>query len=503
MARKQLNEGDVRTIAERVAAPKTPQEENEDRILSTLAELGGQRVSMDTLRFQGKEMILPESMKVEEAIEYLQEWQEAQEEDATFLKKFQYRPKDGAHAVESALRKVFGSSGVQKAEWTFFGKRPIPRQEIAIGFNEVTTIPWGTIRLPLFDGVMSLGSWVSPTYGSLFKIEISAAKKYEPHAQAIFRLVEQELRTNSIYRGKAIDGAEEPDFIDLASVDPSRVIYSEEALAQLEANIWTMMRKTTLVRKRKLPLKRAVMLHGPYGTGKTLAAFITAQIAVDNKWTFIYCRPGVDDLTTVLATARLYPPAIVFAEDLDTVEKKAAGDVDVVSKLLDAFDGITAKGAEVMMVLTTNHPERINKAMLRPGRLDAIVEIGELDESGIRRMIEALVPQTEREPNLGYTAIHEAMQGFLPAFVKESIDRAIMYAISRDDATTRLATMDFVRAATGLRPQLDMMSEAAEAKTAPRLDTMFRETIREAVHGIGVEEPDNGQQVLVLTAKKD
>lgn len=480
----------------------TAQEEQEKALLATLADLGGQRVSMDTLRFQGQELILPETMTAGEAIEFLQEWSESQDETTTFSKRFKYRPWDGAHAVEKAMRKVFGSTGIQQAEIIFWSKIPPQRREIAVGFNQTVHIPWGKIRVPLFQGIMSLGSWNSPTFGTLFEMSINAAKKYEPHAQAIFRLVEEELETNSIYRGKAIDGAEEPTFLDLNMVDPERVIYSEEALEQLEANIWSLTRHTEVMRERRMPLKRAILLHGPYGTGKTLAAFRTAQIAVENGWTFIYCRPGQDSLTTVLATARLYQPAIVFAEDLDAVEQKNEGDAEVVSQLLDAFDGITTKGAEVMMVLTTNHPERINKAMLRPGRLDAVVEIGALDESGVRRMIEAVVPEDDRVEALDYATIYEAMEGFMPAFVKEAIDRAVRYAIARGDTFLLLTTEDFAHAAHGLRDQLKMMVKASEPKSGVRLENMLYDVIRDAVHGVGVEQTGNGDRVFELNSEE-
>ena len=38
----------------------------------------------------------------------------------------------------------------------------------------------------------------------------------------------------------------------------------------------------------------------------------TGQVALENGWTFIQARPGVDDLSTVLQTAKLYQPAVVF-----------------------------------------------------------------------------------------------------------------------------------------------------------------------------------------------
>jgi transitional endoplasmic reticulum ATPase len=476
---------------------KTVEQEQQDQLLAKLAELGGQLVQSDELKFQGTEIILPKDMEVGDAILHLRNWKQAQEEDADFGRKFHYRPMDGAVAVHNALKRVFGSSGVPRPQWTFFGPMPLDTREVTVGYGQVTSIPWGTLTVPIFRGVMHLGTWRSPRFGEMFQLSITCQKRFQAHAAAIFTLVEEELREHSIYRGKAIDGDQTPNFIDLSTVDAERVIYSDEAQAQLEANIWSLMRRTQLMRDLKMPLKRAVLLHGPYGTGKTLAAFRTAQIATEFGWTFIYCRPGEDDLPTVLATAKLYTPACVFVEDLDAIEKKAAGDVDIVQMLLDAFDGITTKGSEVMMVLTTNHPERINKAMLRPGRLDAVVEIGSLDLPGVQRMIESMVPEDMRTP-LDYLEIYAAMEGFLPAFVKEATDRAVRYALARADRhDIVLETQDFVQAAEGLKPQLRMMREAQEPKQPSNLETQLQGIVASAVDGTHGTD-DDGEQLFEL-----
>src|SRR5262245_54811598 len=166
----------------------------------------------------------------------------------------------------------------------------------------------------------------------------------------------------------------------------------------------------------RIPRKRAILLEGPYGTGKTLAAYLTAQIAESHGWTFIYCRPSRDDLGQVMGLARLYQPAVVFFEDIDVMA--AGGDVDAVTRLLDMFDGIQAKGTEIVAVLTTNHKERIHKAMVRPGRMDAMVHIGALDRHGIERLIRVTVPEEILAVD-DYDAVYRSMEGFLPAFAKE------------------------------------------------------------------------------------
>src|SRR6185436_54082 len=97
--------------------------------------------------------------------------------------------------------------------------------------------------------------------------------------------------------------------------------------------VWTLLEHTQRMRELGMPLKRAVLFEGDYGTGKTLGAFLTAQIAVDNGWSFHYCRPGRDNIEEVMQTARLYQPSVVFFEDVDTLTE--SGDRDTVSRLLD------------------------------------------------------------------------------------------------------------------------------------------------------------------------
>jgi hypothetical protein len=474
-----------------VAPEKTEQQVLEDNLLDTLAALGGQRITDDSLIQQGNQLVLPATMSPVDAIRYLEDHIEQQEEETRFTRTYKFRPWDGASAVQKSLIKVFGTAGIGKPTWTFFGKKPPEMRAINVGPTETMQVPWGQLAVPLFGGKMFLGVSEDNELGQLFVLTVDAPRKYRAHIEGLFRVVQQTLESESIYKGQAIDGQEDAEFLDLSGVDPRKVVYSDEVLAQLDANLWSVIRHTDVMRRMNIPRKRAVLLEGPYGTGKTLGAFLTAQVAVPNGWTFIYCRPTRDSLATVMATARLYQPAIVFFEDVDILAE--SGDRDAVARLLDLFDGITAKGTELMLVLTTNHKERIHRGMVRPGRLDAMIHIGALDLSGITRMIEATAPQGTLDEDIDYEAVYEAMEGFLPAFVKEAIDRTLRYAISRSEGEVEdlmLTTEDFVLAASGLRPQLDLMNGAGEGKIPDPLGTAMRHEMRRAVDGVDIKELD-------------
>lgn len=434
---------------------------NERKVLEALAKIAGETFTEDDIVYEGSRLVIPASMTATAAVKTLNRHIEAMEEVNAFTRTYQFRPWDGASAVVRALKKVTGSV-IPTATYSFFGKEPPRMISIPTGPGETEQVPWGAINIPLFDGTAYLSAVVDEELGQLFTITIEAPRKHRGPVEGFFMAIDEELRTNSIYRGKAFNGKELPEFLDLTGVDPDKVVYSADVYQQLDANIWAQLEHTSAMRANEIPLKRAVLVHGDYGTGKTLAAYLTAQRAVANGWTFIYCRPSKDDLFDTMATARLYAPAVVFFEDVDVVSDPDSGR-DKVAELLDIFDGISSKGNEVMVVLTTNHPEKIHKGMVRPGRLDAVIEIGHLDPPGIEKLIGQLVEPEMLASDIHYASVLDAMEGFSPAFVRETIDRAKRYALTRNDGQLEsLTTADFIAAANGLRPQLELMEDAPE-----------------------------------------
>lgn len=470
------------TTTKKVTLEESPEEKMDRRVLTALADVAGLRFQEDDLTYEGTRLQIPRTMTPSDAIKTIEAHIEQQEAETRFSRVYRFRPWDGAAAFSRAIKTLTGTTGIGRPTWEWFTRVPPQMQTVPIGVNETTQVPWGEIAVNLFKGSCYLTGVRDPEYGELFQLIVDCPRKFRAAVEGLFMLVEEELQARSIYRGKAFDGQNRPEFIDLSGVDRSKVIYSDEVEAQLSAQLWSLLRHTESMRKHAVPLKRAVLLHGPYGTGKTLAAFLTAQEAVANKWTFVYCRPGKDDLDEVMATARLYQPAVVFFEDVDSIGEGDSTDRDSVVRLLDLFDGIQAKGTELVAVLTTNHPEKIHKGMIRPGRLDAVIKISDLDAGGIERMIRSVVPKDTLQEPLLIDPIAEAMEGYLPAFVKEAIDRAVRYSIARNNGEIdSLATQDFVHAANGLRDQLEMMEGAAEGRAPDVMSTVFADMVAESV----------------------
>lgn len=444
---------------------KTDEQRHRDAALAALAQLGGRLSAEDDIVFDGKKLVIPETMDIAQAIDMLKGRLAADEEEMAFHRTFKFRPYDGARAARDAIFKAFGVLQ-QKATWSFFGKEPPHTIDVPVDFGETEQIPWGRVAIPHLPGLtLDLGFTNSAEQGVLFQVDANGPRKYRFHVEGIFRMIADELEKNSMYRGKAFDGQKmQPEFLDLRGVDPANVIYSDEVMTQLNANVWSLIEHTDKMVRLSVPLKRAVLLEGPYGTGKTLAAYLTAQKAVANGWTFIYCRPGKDDLEECMRTAQLYQPAVVFFEDVDTA---ADGESDA-TRMLDVFDGIAAKGTKIIGVLTTNHKERIHKGMVRPGRLDAVIHIGALDQGGVERLTRSKLKGDQLASEIDWVKVHESMVGYTPAFCSEAIDRTIRYSLARNNGELApITTDDLVEASNGLRDQLELMEGASDTPTKP------------------------------------
>lgn len=455
------------------------------------SHLFGEQITGEEVEFHDNpKIILPRGMTYDTAFAIFERLQQEAETPTAFDRKFLYRSNDGAHAAFKVIRRRYGML-LGKAEMSFFGLEPAEKRTIAIGVNETMQVPWGKIEIPTMKGLtLTLcDQHRDKDYGSIFEIHGVGPNKYKDEIEALFNDIEEELRTNSIYRGRALSGSSSLEFLDLTSFDPKKVVFSDEATAVLEGLVHSPIRYAEAMRQEGMPLKRSILLEGPFGTGKTSEGMILAGIAVENGWTFISARPGKDKVDDVLRTARLYQPAVVFVEDIDG--ETNSGEHDEVTKFLDAFDGITAKGGDLIAVMTTNHIERIHKGMLRPGRLDAVVHIGSLDRGGIERLVRAVVATDKLAADVNYDEVADAMQGFYPAFVKEALSRAITVAIGRGEGRTDyvIDTSDLVTAAVSLHAQLKQLEDATEGERRPALESALGLVVEKAVGNLVVVDP--------------
>ena len=173
-------------------------------------------------------------------------------------------------------------------------------------------------------------------------------------------------------------------FADIAGVD--------EAKAEL-AEIVEFMRdpRTFAVMGAKVP--KGILLHGPPGTGKTLLAKAVAnesgaQFFAQSAASFVemFAGLGAARIRRLFAVARKHEPAIIFIDELDAVGGHRGMDVSgekdqTLNQLLVEMDGFSTSG-RVVVIAASNLLEKLDPALLRPGRFDRQVFVVPPDVKG-------------------------------------------------------------------------------------------------------------------------
>ena len=397
---------------------------------------------------------------------------------------------DGAYAFHRVLSNKFGWVNNVPTPG-FFGDKPPAVLSVPIGLNETVNVPWGRTVLPGIDGFLHTGaSYVDGRF--IFVIQGEVKRKHENAVQEIVKLVKDFVRTNSIYKGKAFrlrlrddDGdplpMPQPKFLLLDPKIEGELIFSDQVKADININIFTVIEQTARVRAQGVPLKRGILLSGPYGTGKSMTSTVTAVKAVRNGWTYIVCDRA-DELADVLRLAREWGPAVVFCEDIDRV-MDGHRDIDM-DGLLNVIDGVESKAVELMVVLTTNDVDRINQAMLRPGRLDAVIHVAPPDAFAAQKLMRhygrGLIA-----PDADLSAAGELMSGQIPAVIRETVERSKLAAISStsNDAELRVTPQNLIDASLSMRNQLDLLApKAADRRSdAEKAASITGEAIRSLV----------------------
>jgi chaperone BCS1 len=167
------------------------------------------------------------------------------------------------------------------------------------------------------------------------------------------------------------------------------LILADSILEETLEDLRDFYRSSTWYADRGIPYRRGYLLHGPPGTGKTtlvlaLAGELKLPVATLNLNNRLMSDESLRALVDGLPAA-----ALLLIEDIDCAFKDwrnttAASGVTL-SGLLNSLDGVSSRDGRVLF-LTTNHPERLDPALLRPGRVDRKIELGYATPDQARRL---------------------------------------------------------------------------------------------------------------------
>ncbi|KAK7931372.1 BCS1 N terminal-domain-containing protein [Apiospora marii] len=254
------------------------------------------------------------------------------------------------------------------------------------------------------------------------------------------KYLEKDQNKTLIYRGTTRSGTAEPQWqrcMARVSRPFSTVILNEKTKQDLIEDVTDYLQPTTQrwYANRGIPYRRGYLLYGPPGTGKSslslaLAGFFKMRI-------YIVSLSSITATEENLATlfAELPRRCVVLLEDIDTAglthtrdgakdqnasaaaapEPLEPGQTSVgngsttstptatpaappgrlsLSGLLNILDGVASQEGRVL-IMTTNHLEKLDRALIRPGRVDMIVEFGLADAGMTASIFRAIFAHLE------------------------------------------------------------------------------------------------------------
>ncbi|MFD1647264.1 proteasome-activating nucleotidase Pan2 [Haloarchaeobius litoreus] len=201
-----------------------------------------------------------------------------------------------------------------------------------------------------------------------------------------------------------------------------------------------------------------VLLYGPPGTGKTMLA---KAVANETDATFIkmagselvrkFIGEGSRLVRDLFELASEREPAIIFIDEIDAIaatrtESKTSGDAEVqrtMMQLLSEMDGFEARG-NIRIIAATNRFDMLDRAILRPGRFDRLIEVPEPDAEGRERIFEIHTEQMNVADDVTFADLAEETAGYSGAEIASVATEAGMFAIR--DGRTEVRKTDFVEA---------------------------------------------------------
>jgi mitochondrial chaperone BCS1 len=185
------------------------------------------------------------------------------------------------------------------------------------------------------------------------------------------------------------------------------IVLADDLLEDLVADLRAFLDAGAWYAARGVPHRRGYLLHGPPGNGKTtLVAAVAGELGLSVAVLSLSNKVLTDDILRNQVNA-LPPGAVLLIEDIDCAfaEKRAAGEATGVtmSGLLNALDGVSSREGRVLF-LTTNHPERLDPALVRPGRVDRSFHLGNTTPDQARRLFEWFYTGGERDLEIEFWA---------------------------------------------------------------------------------------------------
>ncbi len=229
-------------------------------------------------------------------------------------------------------------------------------------------------------------------------------------------------------------------------------------------------------------IPKGVLLVGPPGTGKTLIAKAVAGEAgvpflsiSGSDFVELYVGVGASRVRDLFEQAKKNAPSIVFIDEIDAVGRQRGAGLggghdereQTLNQLLVEMDGFGANEG-VIVIAATNRKDILDPALLRPGRFDRQVYVGNPDVVGREAILKVHARNKQFDPDVRFDSIAKTTAGFSGADLENLLNEAALLAARRNKKLISLEEIEesLLKVVMGVEKKTHVISEKDKRLTA-------------------------------------